>query len=140
MESVVRATMSYPENCNSPRHYVGRVNPKSYTLDGALGDAPQNKHDISSPESTHTNSYVNCPLAHCQCSGPGGMVCGQLITCGRASEHFKDAHGIRDIPRSANILCAWIDCNQPMLRHNFIRHIREFHLKHKRNSNDHSAS
>lgn len=138
LASTVRATMSYTENWKSPQHYDGEVNRKSYTLYGALGNTDvQNKHD---PESTPKNQYENCPLAYCHCSGPGGTVCGQPITCGRLSEHFKDAHGIKDTARRVIIPCPWIDCTQQVSRHNFLRHIREFHLKHNRSSNDHSAS
>lgn len=128
--SIVRATMSYFENCNSLQHYDGGINPISYTLGEALGTTDdQNKR----------NQYENCPPLRCQCLGPNDIVCEQVVTCYSAPEHFRAVHGIKDAARNVPIHCRWVDCNQQVLRHNFLRHVRETHLKHNRN-NGHSAS
>ncbi|KAI6117576.1 hypothetical protein EDD16DRAFT_1003914 [Pisolithus croceorrhizus] len=136
--SITRTTMSYSEHFNSPQHH-DCVNFKTYSLSGAVGDAYQNKHGMLSPEPTHMNTYANCPSTLCLCLGPNGMTCDQYINCGSAPDHFRNAHGIKDTARGVTISCRWIDCNQQLQRHNFVRHIREFHLRHRRDSG-HSAS
>ena len=42
--------------------------------------------------------------------------------------HFK-AHGIKGMKRKAIIQCYWDGCGHNVTRHNFVRHIRDIHLR-----------
>ena len=43
-------------------------------------------------------------------------------------DHFK-AHGISGMERKVIIQCHWDDCQHYVTRHNFVRHIRDIHLR-----------
>lgn len=80
------------------------------------------------------DEYASCPPIRCLCMGPEGRVCLQYINCGVISAHFKDVHGIKDLTRRCLLDCTWRDCGRQVMRHNYVRHIRERHLKHGRKS------
>ncbi|KAI6124273.1 hypothetical protein EV401DRAFT_1194505 [Pisolithus croceorrhizus] len=77
-------------------------------------------------------SYANCPPSVCLYTGFGGDQCSQTITCTTVPEHFRVAHGIHKLSRSTSLPCNWQGCGQAVMAHNFFRHIRECHLKHRR--------
>ncbi|KAI6044428.1 hypothetical protein EDC04DRAFT_2642529, partial [Pisolithus marmoratus] len=80
----------------------------------------------------HIGNCADCPYVPCLFTNPEGRKCQKSINCGDVSDHFRDAHGIRDLGREYQLHCRWQGCGRPLTRHNFVRHIRECHLKHSR--------
>ncbi|KAI5981353.1 hypothetical protein EDD15DRAFT_2204105 [Pisolithus albus] len=66
-----------------------------------------------------------------------GTRCLQIITCATVSTHFA-GHGVEGKPRAEEILCRWEGCFQSQKRHNFVRHVREAHLGHRRGTTIHN--
>lgn len=79
------------------------------------------------------DEYASCQ-ARCLCTGLDGRVCLQHINCGVVPAHFKDVHNIKGLNRSCLLDCTWRGCGLRVLRHNYVRHIRECHLNHGRKS------
>ncbi|KIJ08446.1 hypothetical protein PAXINDRAFT_18418 [Paxillus involutus ATCC 200175] len=150
-------------------HYHG-VNLKSYALDGAVPDvylflavpSTQNQSGVESSaitqdaklgqgvagtlETTHHDCQTQ--FACGWLSESDQSVCGKLICCKTAPDHFK-VHGIFKKNKKDEIPCNWEGCRikrrrMPFIsgdslhtkcrRNNFIRHIRESHLGHARKS------
>ncbi|KAI6019591.1 hypothetical protein F5J12DRAFT_478716 [Pisolithus orientalis] len=84
------------------------------------------------------NKYINCPPTNCLYPGPDGKCCLQEVTYATAADHFI-IHGITKKSRDEVIPCQWEGCSAEVVRHNFIRHIRERHLGHKRESAVHAS-
>ncbi|KAI6044425.1 hypothetical protein EDC04DRAFT_2642510 [Pisolithus marmoratus] len=80
----------------------------------------------------HAGKCADCPYVPCLFATPEGGECLKSISCGGVPDHFRDAHGIKDLEREYRLLCGWQGCGRPLTRHNFVRHIRECHLKHSR--------
>lgn len=71
----------------------------------------------------------------CQYQDPDGRPCLQYITPATVSAHFANCHGVKAMSRGQLIACRWDGCgNKRVLRHSFVRHIREKHLGHARGS------
>ncbi|KIM55895.1 hypothetical protein SCLCIDRAFT_29961 [Scleroderma citrinum Foug A] len=105
----------------------------SLSLAIALGSettSPDNTLGKVSDEAV--SGYNNCPSRLCLWVDANELSpCFKLITCGDAPRHFKE-HGIKAIPREADIACLWNDRGRIVKRHYFTRHIREVHLDHRR--------
>lgn len=56
------------------------------------------------------------------------LPCYEPIGLDDVPHHFK-AHGIRGMERKAIIQCYWDGCQHDVTRHNFVRHIRDIHLR-----------
>ncbi|KAI6110120.1 hypothetical protein F5141DRAFT_1292300 [Pisolithus sp. B1] len=113
-------------------HYDGPLNPRSYTLQGAVG------HTYLKPNQNekHSNQYKECPFTPCKYWSPNATSCNVPINCGSAPEHLRLVHDVRDISRTDQVICAWTEYGQSVLRNNFVRHVREKHLGHPRNPAD----
>ncbi|KAL4061681.1 hypothetical protein V8B97DRAFT_2102705 [Scleroderma yunnanense] len=97
------------------------VNLLSYSLDGAVADTYTN------PQS-HTCDFYR----PCRCPSSHDGFCGETISCNTVAAHFRDRHGIVDLPRKGHVVCSWHGCSKQISRHNFVRHVREKHLCHQR--------
>ncbi|KAG6330005.1 hypothetical protein ID866_9083, partial [Astraeus odoratus] len=73
-----------------------------------------------------------CHTAQCQYPGLNNGLCGENISCDTAPAHFATRHNIKNLSRDTNVICDWYNCGKSVVRHNFIRHIREAHLGHLR--------
>jgi len=60
------------------------------------------------------------------------MPCNAPITHEGVPRHFKTVHGIKDMGRKTKLQCRWPNCRSTVVRHNFVRHVREAHLGSKR--------
>ncbi|KIK17035.1 hypothetical protein PISMIDRAFT_15442 [Pisolithus microcarpus 441] len=87
----------------------------------------------NSPSASQKNNYHNCEPKKCLYPGLNGKRCSQEITCAKVSEHFV-IHGITNKHRDEAIPCEWDGCSRGVVRHNFVRHIREKHLGHVRST------
>ena len=84
------------------------------------------------PPADHVDDEASCSRAVCRWRDEAsGDQCGIPFNCGGVSEHFKD-HDIRGIHESEDVLCRWEGCFVFGLRKNFVRHVRERHLRHPR--------
>lgn len=83
------------------------------------------------------NLYVWCPRMLCHYLFADGTRCLQVITCDTVSTHFA-GHGVEGKSRAEEILCRWEGCFQSQKRHNFVRHVREAHLGHRRGTAIHN--
>ncbi|KAI6024581.1 hypothetical protein EDC04DRAFT_2723628 [Pisolithus marmoratus] len=110
------------------------VNSESYAVPHAVEFHPPTPERYSGVPAVHTNDYANCPYTLCLHTLDGGWECLEPITCSIFPGHFKNQHGIRDLGRSVTIHCRWQGCGQMVTRNNFIRHVRELHLRHDRTS------
>ncbi|KIK24453.1 hypothetical protein PISMIDRAFT_410144 [Pisolithus microcarpus 441] len=109
-------------------HHVSPVaNSTSYTLSEAIQEAP-----ASDNQTTTQNQYTCCPWTFCLYTDPEGRECLELINCSTVPDHFKDKHGIANLARGVELVCVWQGCGCRVIRHNYIRHIREHHLRHAR--------
>ncbi|KIM55903.1 hypothetical protein SCLCIDRAFT_29964 [Scleroderma citrinum Foug A] len=119
-------------------HYSGPSTLKSTSssLANALGNDPIESGPIESgpieagPDEAGPPPYTECPSTFCLWFS-GGLPCHALIDCGSAPEHFK-SHGIKGMTRAEDVPCLWSGCERIIERHNFMRHVREAHLGHKR--------
>lgn len=68
----------------------------------------------------------------CNWHGADGLQCCEPINYDDVPHHFKTVHGIKGLGREVKIRCDWDDCQDIVIRHNFVRHIREVHLNCKR--------
>lgn len=69
----------------------------------------------------------------CQWEEPNDLMpCWTLIGYDDVSEHYALVHGIRNMTRTEKIQCYWQGCKSKIIRHNFVRHIRETHLGYDR--------
>ncbi|KAG9311027.1 hypothetical protein JVU11DRAFT_8924 [Chiua virens] len=59
-------------------------------------------------------------------------ACDAQIGCGGVATRFANTHGIRKMEDRTLIYCRWQGCHKWIKRKNFVRHIRERHLKHTR--------
>ncbi|KAI6103190.1 hypothetical protein EV401DRAFT_2021332 [Pisolithus croceorrhizus] len=92
-----------------------------------------NRRSGANPGSvSQKKGYHNCEQKKCLYPGPNGTRCLQEISCATVPEHFV-SHGITIKPREM-ILCQWEECSEKVVRHNFVRHVREKHLGHVRGS------
>ncbi|KAI6143981.1 hypothetical protein BKA82DRAFT_1008850 [Pisolithus tinctorius] len=108
-----------------PEHYNGSIaNSTSHTLSKAPQETPTAEKQV--------NQYTSCPWTFCLYTDPEGRECLEFINCGTAPDHFKDTHGISNIARDVELVCVWQGCGVRVIRHNYIRHIREHHLHHDR--------
>ncbi|KAI6094531.1 hypothetical protein EDD16DRAFT_1684371 [Pisolithus croceorrhizus] len=89
-----------------------------------------------SQKKPHGNGLNDCEPKKCLYLHPDGKSCSQLITCAQVPEHFI-SHGIVKKSRRERISCRWYECPEKVMRHNFVRHIREKHLGHVRGSATH---
>ncbi|KAI6042998.1 hypothetical protein EDC04DRAFT_821602 [Pisolithus marmoratus] len=122
--------LTSPGGNNSMEHYQGPVNPRNYALEGAVGDT----YAQTSQNDRPSNQYVGCPSAPCRYPRSSSLgTCNTPISCASAPDHFRTQHGVENTTRTASITCRWVGCDQPIVRNNFIRHIREVHLGHGRN-------
>ncbi|KAI6046764.1 hypothetical protein EDC04DRAFT_2597872 [Pisolithus marmoratus] len=73
-----------PDDGRMPEHYIGSVTTStSHTLTNAAQEVPAlNKQ---------ANQYTSCPSTLCLYTDPEGWECLELINCGTAADHFKDA-------------------------------------------------
>ncbi|KAL4072450.1 hypothetical protein V8B97DRAFT_2023592 [Scleroderma yunnanense] len=97
------------------------VNPLSYSLIGAVGDTYTNPQN-------HSCSFWRL----CRHPDSHGGHCAMIISCNTVAAHFRDNHNIVDMSRKDYIVCQWPGCLKQVLRHNFVRHVRERHLCHQR--------
>ncbi|KIK12262.1 hypothetical protein PISMIDRAFT_458145 [Pisolithus microcarpus 441] len=108
-----------------PEHYIGPgTSSTSHTLTNATQEAPASDR--------RTSRYASCPWTLCLYTDPEGCECLDPIDCGTAPSHFKNKHGIANMGREVELVCAWQSCGCQVTRHNYIRHIRGYHLKHDR--------
>ncbi|KAG6328630.1 hypothetical protein ID866_10459 [Astraeus odoratus] len=56
----------------------------------------------------------------------------EYVSCYNIPSHFASNHGITRLSRETHILCEWDCCWKWVLRHNWVRHLREKHLHHPR--------
>ncbi|KIK81113.1 hypothetical protein PAXRUDRAFT_833082 [Paxillus rubicundulus Ve08.2h10] len=141
-------------------HFHG-VNPKSYTLEGAvpgidislaipsIKNQPRVASEVLDPAVRPDLAAAPPPSAlpgaleatcHdcekrsvCRWLSESGRVCGKLVSCKTAPDHFK-GHGIIKRNKKDEIICNWECCrrnrHRKHRRSNVIRHIRESHLGH----------
>lgn len=95
------------------------------------------KENPCAPCQQPENLYVWCPRMLCHYLFADGTRCLQVITCDTVSTHFA-GHGVEGKSRAEEILCRWEGCFQPQKRHNFVRHVREAHLGHRRGTAIHN--
>ncbi|KAL4078790.1 hypothetical protein V8B97DRAFT_1933475 [Scleroderma yunnanense] len=102
-------------------HYNGPIHFLSYSLSGAMED-------------TYTNPRIHtCTFWRpCQHPDSNGGLCGTIINCITVAAHFRDGHGLVDLRRKDRVICEWSGCSKKISRHNFVRHVREKHLRHRR--------
>ncbi|KAI6036908.1 hypothetical protein BKA83DRAFT_192985 [Pisolithus microcarpus] len=98
-----------------------------------LTEAGNRASQANSPSASQKNNYHNCEPKECLYPGLNGKRCSQEITCAKVSEHFV-IHGITNKHRDEVIPCEWDGCSRGVVRHNFVRHIREKHLGHVRST------
>ncbi|KAI6046768.1 hypothetical protein EDC04DRAFT_1248615 [Pisolithus marmoratus] len=121
--SVRYSWISTSDEC--PEHYVSPIaNSTSHTLTEAIEERRTSD--------TQTNKYTCCPWTFCLNTDPEGWECLELINCDTAPDHFKNKHGITNMGREVELVCVWQGCGRQVIRHNYIRHIREHHLQHHR--------
>lgn len=117
------ASLTSWENDSSPEHHQGPTT-TSFTLDGAVR------------ETTTVDSQVNnsdgCLSIPCFHPRTDGAACLDWIACHDVPTHFKEVHNVRNLPRNCSLICRWQDCGRVVLRHNFVRHVRECHFEHNR--------
>ncbi|KAI6038282.1 hypothetical protein EDC04DRAFT_2005521 [Pisolithus marmoratus] len=87
-------------------------------------------HTVNNATIQNQNQFASCPPRPCLYIR-NGHLCGEPIMCGTVPGHFSAMHSIKG-PRSVKIVCQWQSCGSEVQRHNFVRHIREKHLEHKR--------
>ncbi|KAI6110118.1 hypothetical protein F5141DRAFT_1203370 [Pisolithus sp. B1] len=92
----------------------------------------------ASQKKSRVYGYDGCVLKECLYLGPNGTRCSQVITCATVPEHFI-SHGVANKSRDEVISCQWEGCSYRVMRHNFVRHVREKHLGHVRGSATHSS-
>ena len=84
---------------------------------------------------TTTPQIAHSCLATMPCQWPGednSQTRGAQIACKRIPAHFGDTHGIRKLGRNTMVGCMWKGCLKRLKRKNFVRHVRERHLDHAR--------
>ncbi|KAI6103189.1 hypothetical protein EDD17DRAFT_1654871 [Pisolithus thermaeus] len=111
------------------------------TVTGLAKDGTQTSREnpsAASQKKSRVNGYDGCVLKECLYLGPNGTRCSQVITCATVPEHFI-SHGVANKSRDEVISCQWEGCSHRVMRHNFVRHVREKHLGHVRGSATHSS-
>lgn len=105
---------------------------------GTTGEVPHYNGQTTSPSSLANapgnvpSAYLTHPITVCQWQGANGMLCNTPITHAGVPHHFKRVHEIKDMKRNTKIKCRWLNCQSTVVRHNFVRHLREAHLGNKR--------
>lgn len=113
------------ENDGTPEHHYGPAS-TPFTLDN-------DTHEIRTVDNQLDN-YINCPKTLCLHTDPNGDECFEPINCGTMPDHFRGKHNIKGLGRSHPLVCEWQGCKRTVVRHNYVRHVRECHLNHDRNS------
>ncbi|KAI6124622.1 hypothetical protein EV401DRAFT_1172589 [Pisolithus croceorrhizus] len=121
----IDASLTSLENYSSLQHHEG-PNSTPFTLDFVAQENPTVDNRV--------NNSDGRPLMRCLYPLVGGAACLCWITCCDVPKHFREVHGIKNLPRGHQLPCYWDSCGHEISRHNFVRHIREHHLKHDRNS------
>ncbi|KIM55900.1 hypothetical protein SCLCIDRAFT_29963 [Scleroderma citrinum Foug A] len=114
-------------------HYNG---PATGCVDFILSSPPPT--DLRSPSSLANalnNADSTGPISIC-CQWQGAddvLRCCMLIKDENLNvpDHFNKVHKIKG-GRKVKIQCRWGDCENTVVRHNFVRHIREAHLGRER--------
>ncbi|KAI6111237.1 hypothetical protein F5141DRAFT_1202911 [Pisolithus sp. B1] len=101
----------------------------SHTLSKAIQEPPVSHQQVLLKLQSQ---YTCCPWTFCLYTDPEGWECLEPVDCGTAPGHFKDKHSITNLSRKVELVCMWQGCGCRVIRHNYIRHIREHHLGHDR--------
>ncbi|KAI6001199.1 hypothetical protein EDD15DRAFT_1664409 [Pisolithus albus] len=106
-------------------HYQGSTSAPS-TLNATGQGTPMADHQV--------NNTACCPPMRCLYPRADGAACLKRITCPEVPDHFREEHNIRNMRRDHPLVCRWGNCGSRVTRHNFVRHIREKHFNHFRDS------
>lgn len=92
------------------------------------------------PPAAPQSARASCSWALCRWRDEStSSVCHATLSCEGIPDHFKDVHGIKYLNESERVDCNWEGCSAKRVgRKNFVRHIREHHLRHSRDKG-HSA-
>ncbi|KAI5998895.1 hypothetical protein EDC04DRAFT_3147427 [Pisolithus marmoratus] len=82
--------------------------------------------------------HTNCRPTRCLYLDADGTLCLQEISCASVPSHLA-GHGIKNRSRKEVIQCKWKGCAKAVVRHTFVRHIREAHLGHARGASVQSS-
>lgn len=96
-----------------------------------LGNTPSQESATTDNQRTQ-KKYDRCPSTLCLQTDTEGNECLGYLNCAEVPAHFRDFHGIKNLDRNHLLACNWQRCGSQVIRHNFVRHIRECHLKHDR--------
>ncbi|KAI6009687.1 hypothetical protein EDC04DRAFT_2772773, partial [Pisolithus marmoratus] len=113
------------EDNRAPQHYRGPSTSISSIAHALVPPQTANNETVC-----NQNQATSCHSRPCLYNR-NGNACGEPITCGTVPEHFSAAHGVKHIGSDLKIPCEWQNCGRKVLRHNFVRHVREKHLGHK---------
>ncbi|KAI5983313.1 hypothetical protein EDC04DRAFT_2838140 [Pisolithus marmoratus] len=85
------------------------------------------------PAAYHPHKHAHRNRIPCGWVNPNGMRCNMFIGYD-CKEHFATVHGIKNISSKEKIPCHWcrLDTRQRGGRKGFLRHIREVHMKFRR--------
>ncbi|KAI6044434.1 hypothetical protein EDC04DRAFT_3106200 [Pisolithus marmoratus] len=110
-------------NNRTLEHHSGRTC-TPVTLNNAIQETLMTGNQI--------NKYASCPSTPCLWTDGKGRECLEPISCSTVPEHSRDVHSIKDLKRDYPLDCTWRGCGRRVMRHNYVRHVRECHLKHDR--------
>lgn len=143
--TIYGTNVNFLECCNGIQHHPNASCAPGSNIMGVatelakVGDKTFQTNPSTVPQKKpRINKYINCPPTKCLYPGPDGQCCLQEVTYATAADHFI-VHRITKKSRDEVILCQWEGCSTEVVRHNFIRHIRERHLGHKRKSAIHTS-
>ncbi|KAI6022394.1 hypothetical protein BKA83DRAFT_1196241 [Pisolithus microcarpus] len=79
------------------------------------------------------SQFASCPWTLCLSTDHHGIVCWEPIDCETVPSHFRDKHGFVGLPHYKKLDCQWQGCERQLATQNYMRHVRERHLRHPRN-------
>ncbi|KAG6370577.1 hypothetical protein JVT61DRAFT_11373 [Boletus reticuloceps] len=113
--------------------YVAPTDPSIY-IHRVL--SPGRAHDPDTSEGSYVTGALRTHSPgsiRCRWTESGNTEgCDTQITWENVPAHFQRFHGIRKMKKDALIQCQWEGCHKRLKRKNFVRHIREHHLGHRR--------
>lgn len=73
----------------------------------------------------------NIQLCCCGWQNEDGSRCGASVSRCNCAGHFAEAHGIKNMAADVEVLCRWcpLGAKNVVIRHNFLRHLKEVHLR-----------
>ncbi|KAF9219355.1 hypothetical protein BS17DRAFT_428320 [Gyrodon lividus] len=117
----------------SPGHVVLRYSqPQTNDPDYNLGKSSQT--DLSTETSDGNNDdKLEQGYFTCRWQLESGLrICGEKVAMDSISNHLR-GHGVQNLNGRPLLSCQWFGCLQIITRTNLLRHVREVHLKQRRN-------